>query len=296
MFNSLASLRRCLTKGVRHASVNALTAAPRRRGRPRKSEIACSTPLATSKTTSQENSTVDEVKIPAQKRATRKRKSTDESSGTPPRLRLARPAQTHHDLLSFLEHAARHKLSTTTSVYKGTYFEYLVADVFKRYDFTLNRTGRANDLGIDLIGTWRLPQDYRELKVLVQCKCSKPSPSMVRELEGAYVGAPAGWRGPDVMGILVSAWPATEGVRASLQRSRLPLGFVQITLDGVPKQFLWNHVAKEANLAGVSVTSTYNMAKPSTTGAQHATPSVSEAISLLWMGKPWKLGMVSGSS
>ncbi|KAF1823641.1 uncharacterized protein K489DRAFT_394181 [Dissoconium aciculare CBS 342.82] len=177
-----------------------------------------------------------------------------------PRVALLQSSLNHHDLASFLEHASRTKLKTTTSVYKGTHYEYTAAEALKTYNFDLRRIGRSNDLGIDLLGIWRLPQEPRELKVLIQCKMSKPSPSMVRELEGAYVGAPAGWRGNDVMGMLISVHPTTAGVRESMQRSRLPLCFAQITATGEVLQFLWNSAAKETRLTGMSATTIYDAA------------------------------------
>ncbi|KAM3423907.1 hypothetical protein BST61_g1302 [Cercospora zeina] len=118
----------------------------------------------------------------------------------------------------------------------------------------------------DLLGQWSLPQDVsvtgistgsRVLKVLIQCKLSTAQPCNVRELEGAYVGAPAGWRGDGVMAFLVSSKPATAGVRAALQRSRLPMGFLQITEQGHVRQFIWNNIAQEARLVGMSATNAY---------------------------------------
>jgi hypothetical protein len=197
-------------------------------------------------------------------------------------------SQKHHDLASFLEHASRTGLKTTTSVYKGTHYEYTVAEALKGYNFALQRIGRANDLGIDLLGIWHLPQEPRELKVLIQCKMTKSSPSMVRELEGAYVGAPAGWRGADVMGMLVSTHPATAGVRESLQRSRLPLCAAQITTSGEVLQFLWNSAAKDARLTGMSATTTFTTTAISKSSSKNSGPSAQGIVSLLWLGKPWR--------
>lgn len=206
----------------------------------------------------------------------------------PPRVALMSLSQNHHNLSSFLEYVSRTGLKTTTSVYKGTHYEYTVAEALKGYNFALQRIGRANDLGIDLLGIWQLPQEPRELKVLIQCKITKASPSMVRELEGAYVGAPAGWRGADVMGMLVSTYPATAGVRESLQRSRLPLCFAQVTVSGEVLQFLWNSAAKEARLTGMSATTTYKTTTVSKPGQKKSSPSAQGVVSLLWLGKPWR--------
>ncbi|KXL45684.1 MAG: hypothetical protein FE78DRAFT_79794 [Acidomyces sp. 'richmondensis'] len=166
----------------------------------------------------------------------------------------------HHDLLSFLAYAERSNLNKTSNVYKGTHYEYTVAAALESYNFILQRTGRSNDLGIDLVGHWMLPGSNgkvteafgSDIPVLIQCKFAKPTPSMIRELEGTYVGAPAGWNGPNVLALLVSTQQATEGVRAAVQRSKWPLGVVQVTRSGVTRGFLWNAVASEAGLQGLN--------------------------------------------
>jgi hypothetical protein len=114
---------------------------------------------------------------------------------------------------------------------------------------------------------------------------------MIRELEGAYVGAPAGWRGVDVMALLITRDPATLGVRNALQRSRLPMGFAQITEEGTLRQFMWNHVAQEARLTGMSVTSEYRRALQSASSGS-GDGSVESAISLQWMGKQWDSSLI----
>ncbi|KAF2763703.1 hypothetical protein EJ03DRAFT_251338, partial [Teratosphaeria nubilosa] len=166
----------------------------------------------------------------------------------------------HHDLASFLNHTKMTNGSTTSAVYKGTHFEYTVAEALKSYNFGLHRTGRSNDLGIDLVGRWELPTHTAGadgMPVLLQCKFAKPTPAMVRELEGAYTGAPAGWQGSGVLAILASTHASTEGVRAACQRSRWPLGVMQITREGEVKQFVWNAVAADAGLEGLGVAVRY---------------------------------------
>ena len=97
------------------------------------------------------------------------------------------------------------------------------------------------------------------LKVLLQCKAraTKSTPAEVRELEGAFVGAPAGWRGSEVLALLVSQKEATKGVRDALGRSRWPMGFVMCTRQGKVLQMLWNRKAEELALLGVSVSLKY---------------------------------------
>jgi hypothetical protein len=122
--------------------------------------------------------------------------------------------------------------------------------------------------------------------VLVQCKAlkAKLGPNLIRELEGAFVGAPVGWRGEGVIGMLVSKREATKGVRDAMGRSRFPLVWIGVDtlgLDvkereetgeevderghddlylegsGVVKQMLWNERAKEYGLEGIDVTTRY---------------------------------------
>jgi hypothetical protein len=193
---------------------------------------------------------------------------------------LANPSK-HHDLESFVAYSNSRNASTSSTVYRGTFYEYTVRAALESYRFTLRRTGKANDLGIDLLGRWSLPHQPQELKVLVQCKLSATLPCNVRELEGAYVGAPAGWSEDGVMAFLVSARPASQGVRSALQRSRLPMGFLQITEEGSVLQFIWNAVAQEARLTGMSTTNAYG-----TGNAKNMTKVPEGKIALIYDGRP----------
>lgn len=213
----------------------------------------------------------------------------------PARLTAA-SSRKHNDLASFLAYADRIDLSTKSSVYKGTHFEYTVAEGLKGYNFDLQRTGRSNDLGIDLIGHWMLAGRPKgsPLPVLVQCKASrsaKPSPAMIRELEGAYGGAPSGWRhGDGVLALLVTTQPTTLGVRAAIQRSSSPLGVLQLTADkGEVKQFIWNASASRAGLEGLGVVVKYQGSKwVGTASDGQAKDPVEWRVGLTWMGKMWK--------
>ncbi|KAL2159861.1 hypothetical protein VTH06DRAFT_1994 [Thermothelomyces fergusii] len=183
------------------------------------------------------------------------------------------PSPHHTDLPSFLAHAARTNLDPSSPVYVGTHFEYTVAGALARFGLSLRRVGGASDCGIDLLGTWSLPppsagprpqqqqqqqQQQQVLRVLAQCKAvQRPGPHLVRELEGAFVGAPAGWRAAadrrGVLGLLVTERPATKGIRDALARSRWPMGYVACSRDGVVGQFLWNQMAREEGLEEVGV-------------------------------------------
>ncbi|KAK6441288.1 hypothetical protein LTR95_002481 [Oleoguttula sp. CCFEE 5521] len=189
----------------------------------------------------------------------------------------------HHDLETFLDFAKKANLSTITSVYKGTLYEYTVASALKAFGFSLRRTGRSNDLGIDLLGMWHLPDESTILKVLVQCKASKPTPAMARELEGAYLGAPSAWQGDHVMALLVSTYPCTKGVSEAVQRSKSPIGVMQVDREGRIRQFLWNAVAGERGLTGLGATTLYPGA-----GREEQREIGVETIALTWMGKHWR--------
>src|SRR6266516_4651499 len=173
-------------------------------------------------------------------------------------------SQHHHDLPSFLDYASRSSLSLTSTTYIGTHYEYVVLSALRRLGFSMTRIGGRSDYGIDLLGDWTLPNQSstststpssappQKLKVLAQCKAISrpPGPNLIRELEGAFPGAPVGWRGQGVLGLLIAKSQATKGVREALGRSRWPLGFMLCTKDGVLQQFLWNKVAEQEGLQG----------------------------------------------
>jgi len=146
-------------------------------------------------------------------------------------------------------------MDPTSTTYVGTHYEYTVQAALSRLGMSLKRIGGKSDYGIDLLGTWSLPPAPQPLKVLIQCKAfaRKVEPSQARELEGAFVGAPTGWRGAGVLGFLVSRKPATKGVREALGRSRWPMGYVLCEDDGRVLQMLWNRRAEQEGLEGIGV-------------------------------------------
>ena len=165
----------------------------------------------------------------------------------------------HHDLASFLEYASRTGKDPHSTVHVGTHYEYTVLAALERLGISLQRTGGASDYGIDLLGTWPLPSVVQPLKVLVQCKATARSinPAQARELEGAFAGAPQGWRGSGVLGLLVSQKPATKGVLKALGNSELPMGYVLCNTKGKLLQMMWNQKADREVLAGIGVEAKY---------------------------------------
>ncbi|EGD87327.1 hypothetical protein H112_05867 [Trichophyton rubrum D6] len=175
----------------------------------------------------------------------------------------APPTSQHNDLRSFLDYAERTSLSTQSTTYVGTLYEYTVQQSLKRHRIDLTRIGGRADCGIDLVGTWSLPPlrsrststAAQPLRILVQCKAlkTKVGPNLIRELEGTFSGAPVGWRGEGILGMLVSTREATKGVRDALVKSRYPLIWALAELDGSMRQFLWNRRAAEVGLEGLGV-------------------------------------------
>ncbi|KAI9769816.1 MAG: hypothetical protein M1840_003810 [Geoglossum simile] len=161
----------------------------------------------------------------------------------------------HHDIPSFLAHASRAGLLASSPTHIGTLYEYTVASALRRLGFELSRVGGRADGGIDLLGTWGLAGQGRAMPTLVQCKSSKRAagPSVVRELEGAFAAAPAGWRGDGVVGCLVTTQGATRGVREAMGRSAAPLGFLKVDAAGRIEQMLWNRAVDRAGLEGWAV-------------------------------------------
>ncbi|KAK3324267.1 hypothetical protein B0T19DRAFT_443688 [Cercophora scortea] len=184
---------------------------------------------------------------------------------TPPSPSYPLPTSTalHSSLSTFLHHAERTSLSPTSTVYVGTHYEYTVSHSLASYQFDLKRIGGRSDQGIDLLGTWTLPSSTpstpKRHKVFVQCKAlaSTPTSVLIRELEGAFAGAPAGWRGEGVIGLLATCGPATKGIREAMARSRWPMGFVCCSKEGEVRQMLWNRRAEEEGLAGLGVGTRY---------------------------------------
>ena len=163
----------------------------------------------------------------------------------------------HCDTATYAAYAQRTGLDTSSTTYVGTHYEYKVASTLRSFGFDLRRVGGRGDFGIDLIGTWLIPSSPRPLRVIMQCKVAATKtmigPRLIRELEGAFVGAPSGWRGEGVVGLLVAQKPATKGVRDSLGRSRWPMGFISCLPDGKVQQMLWNRQAEDQGLAGLGV-------------------------------------------
>ncbi|PLN83639.1 hypothetical protein BDW42DRAFT_199998 [Aspergillus taichungensis] len=166
----------------------------------------------------------------------------------------------HTNLPTFLTHASRTALSPSSTTYIGTHYEYTVQQTLRASNFTLHRTGGRADAGIDLLGTWHVPSREHPVRTIVQCKAlkTKLGPNLVRELEGTFASAPAGWRTGDEVGVLVSPREATRGVREALARSAFPLVWMLVGRDGVLRQALWNGRVEELGLGALGVEVRYD--------------------------------------
>jgi len=125
------------------------------------------------------------------------------------------PSAHHSDLRSFELYLSQNNLDVSKTVHVGTHYEYTTISSLSRLGFSLHRVGGRSDCGIDLLGIWSLPplSDFPPIRVIVQCKVrQKPGPQHIRELEGAFIGAPAGWRGKGVVGLLMTDRVATKGI------------------------------------------------------------------------------------
>ena len=67
------------------------------------------------------------------------------------------PSPNHHNLSTFLTHANRTGLNPASTTYRGTLYEYITQSALHRYGMSLLRVGGRNDGGVDMVGTWSLP-------------------------------------------------------------------------------------------------------------------------------------------
>ena len=95
------------------------------------------------------------------------------------------PSSTSHEsLATFLAYATRTGLDPTSTVYVGTRYEYRCQAALRALGFALTRCGGRADAGVDLYGTWTLPNQSQPLRVVVQCKALA---SKVRQVHDSKV-------------------------------------------------------------------------------------------------------------
>ena len=161
-------------------------------------------------------------------------------------IRQASTKATHSDIESFLTHATSTNLSTKSTYFVGTLYEYTVLRALRTFNICLHRTGGTDDRGVDLRGRWILPHhtQYSDgVPVLVQCKAEKRpmGPKYLRELEGATASEEL-----DTVILLATLSRFTDGARRVVMGSDRPMGVVVVggyNVGGNVSQFIWNRAA-----------------------------------------------------
>jgi len=130
-----------------------------------------------------------------------------------------------------------------------------VKEALRSFGMSLERTGGSGDKGVDLLGTWTIPnlpseqsQKPRVYDALVQCKCTKIGPAAIRELDGTVSS-----KRPETVGILAAPKHCSPGIRKHMAMSLRPLMYLCLgKKKGVVEQIIWNTPAS-ALLPGVGV-------------------------------------------
>lgn len=190
----------------------------------------------------------------------------------------------HYDLASYERWVQQGNKSRTSPTYIGDKYEYQIKDFLEPYGFKLNKRGGAGDQGIDLIGTWYVPDAPWELKVIIQCKAGKTQsrPDHVRALIGAYHSGPATHRGNHSMAFLASTCKAGPGTIDVLTSSKSPMGYLWIDTEGRMNQCILNQAAISAGLGGLSTREVYVP-----TSRDYAIARVHRAVVFTWDDRPW---------
>jgi len=118
-----------------------------------------------------------------------------------------------------------------------------VKETLKSFGMSLERTGGSGDKGVDLRGTWAIPnlppeqsQNPRVYDALVQCKCTNIGPAAIRELDGTVSS-----KKPEAVGILAAPKPCSPGTRKHMAMSSRPLMYLCLKKEeGVVEQIIWN--------------------------------------------------------
>ncbi|KAF8423113.1 hypothetical protein EV426DRAFT_603888 [Tirmania nivea] len=180
----------------------------------------------------------------------------------------------HHDLASFRAYAESTGLDPTSTLYRGTVYEYIASNALYHKNMHLIRTGGKSDRGIDLRGEWHIPLPpailptppnldssssppespitrTKAIRIIIQCKghTTVPlGPNIVRELSGTLACELS-----TTIGFLASMYPCTNGTRNAIRFIQKPMGYVCISNKGVVKQLVWNRLASELLGSGIGV-------------------------------------------
>ena len=106
----------------------------------------------------------------------------------------------------------------------------------------------------------------------------------MRELEGAFNGAPQGWKGEQVVGVLCATREATKGVREAVRHSRRPVVWIMLqdvgNGQGRVRQVLWNQRVAAVGAEGVGVQLRHWMGEDG--------QGMDCEMALMWEGKVWE--------
>lgn len=98
-----------------------------------------------------------------------------------------------------------------------------------------------------------------------------------------FAGAPVGWRGENIVGVLCAKREATKGVREAVRRSAAPVIWIMVEDvgqgTGKVKQMLWNQRVSQLGAEGVGVGVRY---LPGAEGKE-----VETEVGLTWKGEAW---------
>lgn len=193
---------------------------------------------------------------------------------TPSARKKALGRQRPDSLEAFVADAKARGVDPNCNVYRGTRFEYVAQEALKTLGFDLLHKGGGGDKGIDLLGTWTLPNTAGSqqilpppspLHVIVQCKSHTRvlGPGFVRELEGAVASAPSKYRNKNTIVVLISSREMGNGVRDYMENSTRGIIFMQMPEQahgtrGSFKQIFWNDRATQLGLEGYGITERHN--------------------------------------
>lgn len=201
-------------------------------------------------------------------------------------LRYSSSKASHHDLESFLAYANTTNLSTASTYYRGTLYEYTVLQALRGFNICLHRTGGTDDKGLDLRGRWVLPHhsNYSEgIPVVVQCKAEKKpvGPKYMRELEGATTA-----EDPDTIVLLAALSRSTLGARKVMMGSEKAMGMIAVQTyeeGGQVVQLMWNAAAARILGSGLGVKLVFDSSLSDDDDEKHG------RVALTWDGRVTKM-------
>ena len=127
-------------------------------------------------------------------------------------------------LSSFKPEEDKTQIEKITAVHKGYAYQDYCYNYLSSYGFNLRQVGQSGDEGIDLEGSWDLPD--QNIRTLIQCKNYKIpiQPLFIRE----FIGALSHEDPIRILGIFISPNGYSQGSYSLLEKSKLPLVFITL--------------------------------------------------------------------